>query len=145
MIKSYDIKELIPQREPILVVDKLLDVEEDNKATTSYIITRNGFFIDDNGFMAEVGVIEHIAQSASAFAGYKVLEAGTNKPPIGYIGEVKKFTLHRLPHVGEELLTTITMGPEVEGVTILTGKTYIGREMVANTLLKIFLEQPRSF
>lgn len=135
-----DIERYIPQREPIVMVDSL-DVSDDNTATTTLTITRETYFTNDNGTLAEAGLIEHIAQSASALAGFTAVAAGAQKPPVGYIGEVKGFRCRRLPSVGETLHTTVSLGEEFAGVSIASGETRIGDETIAFTELKISMEQ----
>ncbi len=134
-----DIEKLIPQRAPIRMVDTLDQVEGD-VAFTSFMIKADNFFLEEDGLIAEPGLIEHIAQSASAFAGYKAIQAGAEEPPIGYIGEVKRFSCHRRPAANELLKTEVKMGPEVNGVTILFGTTKSGEETIAETQMKIFVE-----
>ncbi len=63
------IKRLIPQRDPIIMVDKPLDVNDD-AAVTTLTVRNDNYFIDEDGLLSESGLIEHIAQSASAFAGH---------------------------------------------------------------------------
>ena len=133
-----DIKNLIPQRSPIMMVDELLEAHDDI-ARTSLNIRDDNFFLESDGAIAEPGVIEHIAQSASAFAGYNAMQAGATEPPVGYIGEVKRFRLNRRPVKCETLVTTITMGPTVNGVTIITGETVSGEETIATTQMKIYV------
>ena len=135
---THTIKQLIPQREPILMVDELLRVEGE-QASACLTVCPGNIFLADDGTMEESGVIEHIAQSASAFAGYKAIEAGATEPPVGYIGEVKKFRSYRRPRVGEQLVTTISLGPEVNGVTLLSAHTCVEEEKVAETQMKIFV------
>lgn len=135
----YDIKSLIPQREPILLVDELTHVE-DGMAQTRLVVRADNSFVGNDGLLAEPGVVEHIAQSASAWAGYKAKERGT-VPPTGYIGEVKKFYCYRQPHVGEELRTTVVFGAEAGGVMLLTGETRVGDEVVASTQMKIYVAE----
>ena len=122
------------------MVDELLCVNGE-EATCQLTVRQDNFFIDDDGLMAEPGLIEHIAQSASAFAGYRAVEAGATEPPVGYIGEVKNFHLYTRPNVGDILTTIITMGPEVEGITIIRGETKIGEETIADTQMKIFVKE----
>lgn len=131
-----DIRELIPQRPPILLVDGLESVEGDT-AVSTLTVGADNCFTDEDGLLAEAGVVEHIAQSASALAGYKAVQAGATAPPVGYIGEVKKFRLHRLPRMGEVLRTTVSFGTEVEGVTLLSAETRAGEELIASTQMKI--------
>ena len=135
-----DIQKLIPQRNPIIQVDELTRVEGDS-AETRLLVKADNYFIDEDQLFAEPGLIEHIAQSASAFAGYQTLQQGATTPPVGYIGEVKRFHCYRRPAIGEQLHTTIIMGAEVAGVTMLTGETRVGEEVVADTQMKIFVEQ----
>ena len=139
MALDIDIKQLIPQRAPILMVDSLDGVGE-KTAQTSFLVKEDNFFLEEDGCIAETGLIEHIAQSASAFAGYQAISNGATTPPVGFIGEVKRFCCQARPRVGETLHTTITMGPEVAGITILTGETKSGNTTVATTQMKIFIE-----
>ena len=53
---NYDIKSLIPQREPILLVDALVGVEGD-MARTQLTVRRDNSFVGDDGLLAEQGLI----------------------------------------------------------------------------------------
>lgn len=136
-MRKVDITRLIPQRAPILMVDELVRVDGD-EAETSFEVKADNYLIEQRS-LAEVGLIEHIAQSASALAGYKAITAGATEPPVGLIGEVKRFHCYRCPRVGETLRTTIRMGAEVAGVTLLSGETRVQEEVVADTQMKIFV------
>ncbi len=140
MTVSEDINTLIPQRDPIQMVDRLESVDG-KKGFTSLSIKAGNFFIDDDGLIAEAGLIEHIAQSASALAGYMALQNGATEPPVGFIGEVSHFTCHYRPAAGTTLHTVVEMGPEAEGVTLLKGATTDDDgKVVADTRMKIFIE-----
>ena len=139
-MKSESIEKLIPQRSPILMVDELVDVH-DGVAKTRLAVAADNFFIDKDGLLAEVGLIEHIAQSASALAGHMAIEAGATEPPVGYIGEIKKFCCNFRPRVGDVLHTTITLGAEVGGVQIITGETSVNNKVAASTQMKIYIQE----
>ncbi len=138
LYKDEELFKLMPQRDPIVMVDKIHDAEGDT-AHTGLLVKPENYFIEEDGKMAEPGLIEHIAQSASAFMGHKALLAG-QPLPVGYIGEVKKFHCYVRPAVGDELTTTVTLGAEVNGVTLMTGATYCGETLVADTQMKLFVE-----
>ncbi len=124
-----------------MMVDELLWAEGDVCACR-LTVREAGFFMEEDGMLAESGVIEHIAQSASAFAGYRAVCEGATEPPVGYIGEVKNFCICRRPRVGDVLTTTITMGATVGGVTIISGETKdADEEVVAETQMKIFVKE----
>ncbi len=136
---SEDIKNLLPQRDPILMVDALLSVNGE-EAETSFTIRPGNFFLAENGRLEVTGLIENIAQSASAFAGYKAKLAGAVEPPLGYIGEVKNFRCRRRPQTGDELHTSIRLGAEVGGVILLSGETRVKEEIIAETQMKISIQ-----
>lgn len=137
-MSKYCIEKLIPQRSPILMVDELLEADGE-EATTCFTIRPDNLFIGVDELLEETGLIEHVAQSASALAGYKAVLAGAERPPVGYIGEIKHFHCYRRPHLGDKLCTIVRLGMEVNGVTLVTGESHIDGEVVANTQMKIFV------
>jgi len=139
-MNNVEITKLILQRAPIIMVDELVKIDGD-KAITCLTIRADNFFIDADGLLAETGLLEHIAQSASAVAGHRALAAGENTPPVGYIGEIKNFHCYRRPQIDDELHTTITMGIEIAGVTIITGEIFLSGDKVADTQMKIFISR----
>lgn len=114
------IKELIPQREPIFMLDDFTPLS-DNEADSALTIGEDNFFCYENK-LAEAGLIEHIAQSASAFAGYNALKQG-KAPSIGYIGDVKKCLISQLPTVGVTIRTHIQILSETLGISLLKAET----------------------
>lgn len=139
-ITTIPLTDLIPQRAPILMVDALIGVEGSSAITRLSVRTGNIFVNDDDGTLDESGLIEHIAQSAAALAGYQAGREGATAPAIGYLAEVKDFCCQRLPRVGEELRTIIRQGLEVNGIRVIEAETYIHEERVARVQLKLFMD-----
>ena len=128
---------LIPQRAPIVMVDKFIGVDG-NLSKTALTVAEGNIFVD-GGEMSECGLIEHIAQSAAARVGYLFTEAG--KPiPIGYIGSVNNFEIKQFPKVGETISTIIEVIQEVMGITLIMAHCYINEVEIASCKMKIFLE-----
>jgi len=138
MKNDIDIARLIPQRSPFQMVDRLLEVDG-TTARTRFAVGANNYFLQEDKTMAWAGVMEHIAQSASAMAGYIAITAGAEEPPQGILAEVKRFLCHRQPVQGDVLTTEVTKGVEVNGVAIIYGKTFVDEELVAETQMKIFI------
>lgn len=138
IITGEDILKLLPQRAPILMVDKFYGIE-DNESRSGLTITADNIFCSD-GELQETGIIEHIAQSAAARVGYIYVEKG-EEVPLGFIGSVDKLTLHYLPKVGEELTTTISIMQEVGDITLVSAQTLSGDTVVADCRMKIFLKK----
>lgn len=134
---TTDIKDFLPQRYPVLMVDGLTDMD-DCSAETIYRVKPDVFFFEGQA-LSEVALIEHIAQSASVFAGYRAVMKGCSHPPVGYIGEIKNFHCYRCPVAGELLRTKVMFELEYGTIAVVQGVTYVNDEKVAETELKIVL------
>lgn len=133
----FSIEELIPQRKPIVMVDRLTKIDE-GVSYTEFEVRADNLFVE-RGVLGECGLVEHMAQSAAARIGYLFRTKG-EAVPIGYIGSVNRFVLHRLPRVGEQLTTTLRILQEVYQVSLVEAEVRVGDEVVATTRMKIFLE-----
>lgn len=138
LYKGEQIKDLIPQRFPIMMVDTMYDANE-TECISGLTIAQDNFFCVD-GYFLEPGLIEHIAQSASAHAGVKA-KMKNEETSVGYIGEVKKFKLGSKPKVGSSLVTTIRIVSEVQNVSLIKAETKVGDEVVASCQMKIFIRE----
>lgn len=138
MTTSNSIFDFIPQRWPFLMVDTVVEADE-NSCTTEFTITDDSILIE-NGKLMACGIVEHMAQSASAHAGYMARQNGAETAPVGLIGEVKNFRLVRLPELKETLRTQIVLGLSVNGVTTVKATTCAGDEKIAEGTFKIVIE-----
>lgn len=138
LMVGKELLQLIPQREPIVMIDTLYQVDTLN-ATTGLSISKETYFVENNT-LREAGIIEHMAQSSAAFAGYDSFKKQL-PPQLGFIGEVKKMSIQRLPLIGEKLITQITKMADVMGVTLISAKTYSNDACIAQAELKIFLKE----
>jgi predicted hotdog family 3-hydroxylacyl-ACP dehydratase len=135
-LRGDDIKRLIPQRDPFMMVDEF-EQRDDQTGVTLLTVRHDNYFRLPDDTMAETGLIEHIAQSCSALAGSK---ATGDKPPVGMIAEVKHFGCHRRPAVGEQIDTTVTFGFSFGQMTMAHGESRVGADVIAEMDLKIFMQ-----
>jgi predicted hotdog family 3-hydroxylacyl-ACP dehydratase len=138
LIDKSGITGLIPQREPMVMIDRLLH-NDDKKTVTSFKIEENNIFIRD-GHLSEYGLIENIAQTAAARIGYIAMETGS-KVPIGFIAGIKDLKILRLPEKSSVIITEIIIVDHVLGMTIITGQNSSEGKMLASCEMRIFLEQ----
>ena len=138
MITVNDIQALIPQRPPFVMIDKLLSVTETN-TTTGFSIQADNIFVEHDTFK-EPGLVENIAQTAAARAGY--VSQAENKPVlVGYIGAVNNLQVFALPKTGDELITEITTENQIFDVTLISGKITCNGQLIAQCKMKIFINQ----
>lgn len=82
IIGPDNIQSLIPQRAPFVMVDALVSCEE-NSTRTVFKIRPDNIFLE-NGILAEAALIENIAQTAAARAGW-ISKKEEQPVAIGYI------------------------------------------------------------
>ncbi|MEO6252440.1 MAG: 3-hydroxyacyl-ACP dehydratase [Ferruginibacter sp.] len=138
MITEYDIDTLIPQKPPFVMIDKILSFSE-TTTSTGFRIKADNIFVED-GIFKEPGLVENIAQTAAARAGY--ISRTENKPVlVGYIGAVNDLQVFSLPKTGNELITEITIENQIFDVTLISGKITCNEALVAQCKMKIFINK----
>lgn len=135
---AYHILDLIPQRQPIVCVDTLLRVESDHAVSTFRIPEDFIFLID--GAISSAGILEHIAQSVAARAGYLTLSEN-REPSIGFIASFKRVKIHRHPQVGVTLKTNITLVSEALTLKIFDAKVMAADEVVATCRINVVVPE----
>ncbi len=137
VVSQENILSVIPQRPPFVMVDQLLACDILSSRTSLQIRSEN--ILVENGELSEAGLIENIAQTVAASAGYTALK---NDEPvlIGYIGAVKNLDIAALPKVGDIINTEVTVINQVFGVTIATGSVECKGEILAKCEMKIFIK-----
>lgn len=147
-LEQIDIHELLPQREPFVMVDKLVYFDE-KTTTTSFLVREDNLFVE-NGRLNACALAENIAQTCAARLGYVnkyILKRGIQ---IGFIGAVKDLKVIDTPVVGDVLTTTIHVLEQIMGLTLVTAVIRIGDRVVTTAEMKIALadevaaEQPIS-
>lgn len=138
IIHGEGILKLIPQRPPIVMVDRFFGIEE-NRSYSGLTVTADNLFCQA-GKLQEAGLIEHIAQSAAARIGF-IYTQQSEQVPLGFIGSVDKLKIHSLPDVGTELFTEITVVQEVFDITLIAAEVKDGEELIAECRMKIFIKK----
>ena len=146
--KGAEILRLIPQRYPFIMVDEFEATDPPTSresltgasCVTSLSVRIDNYFMLPNGELSESGLIEHIAQSASALAGYVAVEQGAVQPPVGMIAELKHFNCLRRPHADEQVTTRVSMGFSFGAMTLAHGISSIGDNTICEIDLKIFMQ-----
>lgn len=135
-LKGKDIKRLLPQRFPLLMVDEFEQCD-DQQAVTALTVRDGNYFLLGDGALSETGLIEHMAQSCSALAGSR---SKGDRTPVGMIVEVKHFYCNRRPQAGDKIGTRVQFGLTFGQMTLAHCTSAIDGETIAETDLKIFVE-----
>ncbi|MDR1918373.1 MAG: pseudouridylate synthase [Tannerellaceae bacterium] len=132
---EIDITDLLPQRHPFVMIDKLLDFDKE-RVQTSLQVRKENIFCDE-GCLSESGLIENIAQTCAARMGYINKYICDESVKLGFIGSIRNMEILRLPQIGEVLTTEILIVEEIFQMTLVHAAVSIGEERIASCEMKI--------
>lgn len=129
---------LLPQRPPMLLLDALLSCAND-RTVSQFQVPADSVLVED-GHLSEAGLIENIAQTAAAGAGYGYQQGGAGAPPIGFIAAIKDLRVGALPAVGTVLTTEVVVQNQVLEFTIVRGTVRAAGATFAECEMRIFIK-----
>lgn len=135
-IEDIPLNELLPQRPPFVMIDRLVSCD-DVFAVTELTIREDNIFVEDERLTSS-GLIENIAQTCAARIGYINLNAG-GTVKIGVIGSISDIDIARTPKVGERLETHAEVISEVFLLTLIEAVIRSNGEEIARGKMKIAL------
>lgn len=135
-LEDISLKELIPQRPPFVMIDKLLSCDMIVTVTELEVREDNIFVVE--GHLTAEGMMENIAQTCAARMGYINL-CRSEKVKIGVIGAVNSFDIFQTPKIGERIVTTIEVIEELFQITLVKAFVRCGDETIAQANMKIAL------
>lgn len=140
LISEAEVLNYIPQRPPIVLVDRLL--ESNSQFTKAgFLVPETHLFVVD-GRLQLPGLVENVAQTAALGAGYqfkKQTTSPTDKVPIGFIGAIKHLELYQLPVINTLLITSIELTQEVFNFQIVQAKIMAAKQLLLTCEMKIFV------
>ncbi|WP_372881579.1 hotdog family protein [Psychromonas sp.] len=137
-----DISELLPHKAPMILIDKLVDVDE-LSVHCQVKIDDSGLFFNKqmSAVPAWVG-IEFMAQTVAAWSGYHANTQGET-PPIGFLlgsrrynAECSEFTLGSVLDIYAEQLM------ENEGMAAFACRIECNEQVLARSQLNVFVPSP---
>ncbi|MCK0123262.1 hypothetical protein MWU76_02505 [Gelidibacter sp. F2691] len=131
-----DLKKLLPHREPMMMVDSLLEFSA-SKATVGFTIVKENLFVAHNEF-SETGLIEHMAQAAALYTGYKYY-ADNQPAKEGFIASIKTLSIQQLPKVNAYLKTEVAIVYELMHLTTVKLSIFNGNIEIANAEMNLVL------
>lgn len=130
-----EIMKFIPQKPPMVMIEKLILADEKKTITSLTILPENIFC--EKGVLKEPGLIENMAQTAAAGSGYKSISRN-EQPPEGFIGGIRNLMINSLPETGKVIRTEIIVEHEIFDALVVTGKVFLDDRMIAGCEMKIF-------
>ncbi|MDR2389643.1 MAG: pseudouridylate synthase [Tannerellaceae bacterium] len=132
---DVNMAELLPQRPPFILVDRLIAFDAECVQTALRICRENIFC--DGHCLSESGLVENIAQTCAARMGYIHKYIANDTVKIGLIGAIRRMEIFRLPRIGEEITTRVTVREEIFRMTLVDALVTIDDEPIARAEMKI--------
>ena len=133
---TTDIASLIPQRQPIMMVNEY-GYEDDDNCWSLLNINSDNIFLDTNGRIIVEGVLEHIAQTAAAHIGFKHRLKG-EEVGLGFIGDIKRCTVTGpMPTTGQSIKTRIKVVSQVNNITMISAEAKCGDTTIVSCRMKL--------
>jgi predicted hotdog family 3-hydroxylacyl-ACP dehydratase len=141
-----DIKTLIPQQPPFIMIDELLFCD-DERTKTLFTIKCDNVFLEplsncvqqqnqtDVAF-SQSGIIENIAQTCAARMGYL---GNRQKVKIGMIASINNFEIFYLPKINDQIITEIVVETEIGNVVLLNTTVVCNEKIIATGKMKVVL------
>ena len=129
---------ILPQQPPFRFVDtlELYSPEETRVA----FVPGAGNLLMDGDTLSAAGLLEHMAQASAARVGYYCRYILHVPVSIGYIGQVRKYVIHRLPKAGERIETSVFLQQEIFRISLSEIVVRAGEEVIATASLKTALK-----
>jgi len=131
-----EIEQLLPHRFPFLFVDEIEDYELGVQITGRKQFSGNDFFLRHlGGFVPETILIEAAAQVGALL----ILKDPAYSEKIPYFMSVEGMTFHRRVRVGETVHFVETIERMRGAFGILSGRGWVGEELVAEATMRVAL------
>jgi len=136
-LETIDVRTLLPQQPPFVMIDKLLHFDE-VRTTTELEVRSDNIFTEGNE-LNPCALVENIAQTCAARMGYINSYICKGKVKLGFIGSIRNLNVLRPVYVGERVVTTVEVKEEVLSLTLVEATVKVGDEVIVTAQMKIAL------
>lgn len=139
MLNINEIKQIIPHREPFLLIDRIDEMEAGVSAKGIKNVTYNEYFFrghfPEEPVMPGVLIVEALAQTGAV----SILSVESNKGKIAYFAGLDKVKFKRKVIPGDTLTLEVEITKQKGPVGIGTGIAKVGDEIAVSCELKFFV------
>lgn len=145
---TIDIKLYLPHRAPMLMVDFVFELSN-QEVKTILEIKKDNIFVENDVF-AEIGLIENAAQTSSAIVGQTFYldenqQQKENVKLIGFISGIKKITIHDLAKVGDIIQTnsllTSRFNADDYSICTMKSETFVKGKLIFEAEMNLFIQE----
>ncbi len=136
MLTGKELQNILPQKPPMVMIDTL--VSSDTEKTITKLSVKNDNIFVSEGIFREPGIIENMAQTAAARAGYQA-KVKNEKVKTGFIGNIKNLHIFTLPKVNDTLQTILTPLSDIGNISSVKTEIFLNTDKIAECSMTIIL------
>ncbi len=137
LVEKVNIKTYIPQREPFIMIDSLLQANETG-FLSSFLVEDDNLFIDNN-VLSESAIVENIAQTCAAGFGYLSSLEVEAEARLGFIGAITKLEVYNEVTANTLIETQVTILSTFESIHLIEGIARTSNTDLIKCQMKIVL------
>ena len=130
---------LLPHDEPMILIDRAIDIQQDSIYCQVEIGEKNPFFNAESQTIPAYVGIEFMAQSVAAWSGYHAKQKG-EQPPIGFLLGSRRYSSHcdRFQN-GQVLDVYAEKLMEDNGMAVFTARIEFEQQVMASCQLNVYV------
>ena len=133
-----DASTLLPHAHPMLLVDRIMTVNDDEKSSiVEAIIKPDCPFLSSDNLLNPEALAEVMAQAAAAQHGYNLARNNENEEE-GFIVGIRKFCIKGTVKVKDILEVSVKLGPEIESLSVVYSTVRCKKREVASAELTVW-------
>ena len=139
MTNYPSVGQLLPHDEPMILIDRALDIQQDTIHCQVDIGDKNPFFNAESQTIPAYVGIEFMAQSVAAWSGYHAMQQG-QEPPIGFLLGSRRYTSH-CDHFNQGQILDVYAEKMMEdsGMAVFTARIEFEQQTVASCQLNVYV------
>lgn len=136
-LDTKEIQKIIPHRYPMLLIDKVIELEAGKRAQTVHSITNNEIFVAANKIPSfpRLLIIEALAQTGAVALLSEEKFAGKT----AYFGGIRKAEFFDEAYAGRQLVLTTKLTKIRGSIGVGEGQAKIGNELIAQAELTFMI------
>ena len=131
-----EVDSLVPHKQPMLVVDRLLEVKE-RESVSEIKISEDSIFVGEDGRLNEVSYPEIFSQAIAAQNGFKKMGNGESRSE-GLLLAIKNMEVMDSAYAGDNLTVSVFKAARYGGFGIIKGKIFRRGDLIARGEIKVW-------
>jgi 3-hydroxyacyl-[acyl-carrier-protein] dehydratase len=131
MIENREIQSILPHRYPLLLVDRVVELEPGKKAIGIKNLTGREWFFNGGNAYPPVLLLESLAQVGGVVLGSKAREENPLSRFIGLFVGVSDFHFQRCPLLGEQVTLRVELSQSLASIYRFTAEAAVKGEKIA--------------